>query len=350
VTFLFPFFVGGRVGGGRLSPNVARASSPGVVMDPRTMSRRIMPLPIPSRVAALAAILAIGGGCSKLPPPQAAASAPVQRPPILATTPMVAGPSTPAMASAEARALPVEPGPGWLGVSLSARTANEPGVLVSGVLRGSPAAVHGLEVGDVVVGVNDERVGSPEELSQLIARLGARGRANQMLLRQDESRLLGIQLAAKPGLEGQLRLGFLNLPAPELDGVAVAQGNVGPTLQALRGQVIVLEFWATWCGACRGLMPVLNDWHARLLAQGGLVLSITTDPLELATRSASELGLTYPVLSDPNGITATSYQAFAVPTLFVIDRAGVVRDVAVGYDRERLEALEALLARLASES
>ncbi len=210
--------------------------------------------------------------------------------------------------------------------------------------------MHGLEVGDVVLGVNDERVQSPEELSQRVSLLGARGRANLMLLRQNESRLLAVVLTENPGLEGQLRLGFVNLPAPELDGVAVAQGNVGPTLLALRGQVVVLEFWATWCGACRGLMPTLNDWHARLRAQGGLVLSITTDPLELATRSASELGLTYPVLSDPNGITATSYQAFAVPTLFVIDRAGVVRDVAVGYDRDRLEALEALLTRLASES
>lgn len=310
-----------------------------------------MPLPIPSRVAVLAFALGLGSACTGAPPAsypgQAPAPTPGRAAAVLADAP-VAAPA--AQAPVEQGGRPVQSAAGWLGVSLSARGAGEPGVLVSSVLRGSPAAVHGLEVGDVVLGVNDERVQSPEELSQRVSLLGARGRANLMLLRQNESRLLAVVLTENPGLEGQLRLGFVNLPAPELDGVAVAQGNVGPTLLALRGQVVVLEFWATWCGACRGLMPTLNDWHARLRAQGGLVLSITTDPLELATRSASELGLTYPVLSDPNGITATSYQAFAVPTLFVIDRAGVVRDVAVGYDRDRLEALEALLTRLASES
>jgi thiol-disulfide isomerase/thioredoxin len=240
--------------------------------------------------------------------------------------------------------------PGWLGVALTAQPTGRPGVVVSSVLRRSPAAVGGLEVGDVVVGVNDTRVNQPGELSQRVAELGAGERANLMVERAGAPRLLAVQLGENPGFEGQLRLGFVDANAPELEGVSVARGALGPTLGALRGRVVVLEFWATWCGACRALLPTLNAWQERYQPSGALVVSVTTDPVEKAARDAAELGLIYPVLSDPDGLTAQAYQAFALPTLFVIDRAGVVRDVSVGYDPQRIAEIEATVARLLSDS
>jgi thiol-disulfide isomerase/thioredoxin len=240
--------------------------------------------------------------------------------------------------------------PGWLGVALTAREPNQPGVLVSSVLRRSPAALGGLEVGDVVVGIGDTHVNDPGELSRRVAGLGAGQRVGLMVQREGSDRLLAVELAENPGLEGQLRLGFVDAGAPELEHVEVARGAVGSTLEGLRGRVVVLEFWATWCGACRALLPTLNEWHARYGANGGVVLSVTTDPVAKAARDAAELGLDYPVLSDPEGMTAQAYQAFALPTLFVIDRRGVVRDVSVGYDPLRIRELEATLARLLAES
>jgi peroxiredoxin len=240
--------------------------------------------------------------------------------------------------------------PGWLGVALTAQSAGRPGVVVSSVLRRSPAAVGGLEVGDVVVSVNDTRVNQPGELSQRVAELGAGERANLMVERAGAPRLLAVQLGENPGFEGQLRLGFVDAGAPEFEQVTVARGALGPTLAALRGRVVVLEFWATWCGACRALLPTLNAWHERYQPAGALVVSVTTDPVEKAARDAAELGLVYPVLSDPDGLTAQAYQAFALPTLFVIDRAGVVRDVSVGYDPRRIAEIEATVARLLSDS
>lgn len=244
---------------------------------------------------------------------------------------------------------PVE-APGWLGVALTARGPEQPGVLISSVLRRSPAAVGGLEVGDVVMGVNDARVNHPSELSQRVAELGAGGRANLMVERGGAPRLLAVQLGENPGFEGQLRLGFVDVGAPEFEHVEVASGALAPRLEALRGKVVVLEFWATWCGACRALLPTLNAWHERYQTGGATVVSVTTDPVEKAARDAVELGLSYPVLSDPDGLTAQAYQAFALPTLFVIDRQGVVRDVSVGYDPARIAQIEATLARLLSDS
>jgi peroxiredoxin len=249
-----------------------------------------------------------------------------------------------------AAARPVSVNPGWLGVALVAREPNQPGVMISSVLRRSPAALGGLEVGDVVLGIGDTRVNDPAELSRRVAQLGAGQRVSMMVQRSGSDRLLAVELADNPGLEGQLRLGFVDAGAPELERVEVARGAVGSTLEGLRGQVVVLEFWATWCGACRALLPTLNDWHARYRESGATVLSVTTDPVAKAARDAAELGLEYPVLSDPDGMTAQAYQAFALPTLFVIDRQGVVRDVSVGYDPLRIRELEATLARLIAET
>jgi thiol-disulfide isomerase/thioredoxin len=204
-------------------------------------------------------------------------------------------------------------------------------------------------VGDIVLGINAEPVSDPEQLSHRIAELGAGGRANLIVQRGAEQRLFALLLGKNPGFEGQLRLGFVGAPAPELSGVEVARGDAGPTLQALRGRVVVLEFWATWCSACRALQPTLNAWHDRYPAQQAQIVSVTIDSAVQAARDAAQLGLRYSVLSDPEGQTARLYQAFALPTLFVIDRAGVVREVSVGYDPARLRALEATVERLIAE-
>ena len=242
-----------------------------------------------------------------------------------------------------------DPAPGWLGVALSARSPDEAGAVVSNVLRRSPADAQGLQVGDIVLGINAEPVSDPEQLSQRIAALGAGGRANLIVQRGASKRLFAVELGRNPGFEGQLRLGFVGAPAPELSGVEVAQGDAGPTLQGLRGRVVVLEFWATWCAACRALQPTLNAWHDRYPALQAQIVSVTIDSAVQASRDAAQLGLRYSVLSDPEGQTARLYQAFALPTLFVIDRAGVVREVSVGYDPARLRALEATVERLIAE-
>jgi len=258
-------------------------------------------------------------------------------------------PNARSAAAATPAAVADSSGPGWLGVALSARLPDQPGAVVSNVLRRSPADAQGLQVGDIVLGINAEPVSDPEQLSSAIAALGAGGRANLIVQRGAEQRLFALELGNNPGFEGQLRLGFVGAPAPELAGVEVAQGDAGPTLRSMRGRVVVLEFWATWCGACRALQPTLNAWHDRYPARQAQIVSVTIDSALQAASDAAQLGLRYSVLSDPEGQTARLYQAFALPTLFVIDRAGVVREVSVGYDPARLRALEATVERLIAE-
>src|SRR5690606_28089862 len=121
-------------------------------------------------------------------------------------------------------------------------------------------------------------------------------------------------------------------------------------VSALRGKVVVLEFWASWCAVCRIMVPTINDWHARYSAQGVEVIGVTTDSVALASRTAFELRMKYPILSDHTGSTSEAYGAMALPTVFVLDKQGVVRDVMVGWSGARVMQLEALIERLVAES
>ena len=84
--------------------------------------------------------------------------------------------------------------------------------------------------------------------------------------------------------------------------------------------------------------------------QGAVLVGITTDSVPSADRTARELGMTYPVVSDLTGKTSAAFSANQLPTLFVVDRRGIVRDVMVGLSEARLEDLQALIEQLLSEA
>lgn len=108
-------------------------------------------------------------------------------------------------------------------------------------------------------------------------------------------------------------------------------------LQEQRGQVVLVNFWATWCGPCRQEMPHLNRLHERL-APAGLVLlglNIDDDRSKAATLARS-LGLRFPVLFDPERRVARAWDIASMPTTVLIGRDGRVRHVHRGY-RDGLE-------------
>ncbi len=103
-------------------------------------------------------------------------------------------------------------------------------------------------------------------------------------------------------------------------------------LAALRGKVVVVNFWATWCPPCVSEMPSLERLHRTLGPAGLAVLAVSTDEdaAELE-RFVAEQALTLPVLRDPGGrVAADAFRTTGYPETFVIDRAGVLLEHTVG--------------------
>jgi peroxiredoxin len=242
-----------------------------------------------------------------------------------------------------------DPSRGWLGVELEPAALDEAGARVLRTVPHSPAAKQGLLPGDLIQRLDNEPIQAPADVVRVVSGRAAGARLGVTLKRQGADRLLSITLGAAPEQDEIFRMSFVDQPAPAFELLQTATGSLTPTLQAQRGQVVVIEFWAPWCVACRALIPHMNQLHAQYASRGLRVVGITTDPVPRAASAAHQLGLEYPVLSDESGKTTIAYQARAIPSVFVIDRSGTVRDVMVGFDAERLPRFTALVERLVAE-
>ena len=111
-------------------------------------------------------------------------------------------------------------------------------------------------------------------------------------------------------------------PAPDIE-LPPLGGGPERSLDDWRGQVVVLNFWASWCEPCRDESPLLERWHRRISKRGGTVLGIDVlDVTSDARAFIEEFGLTYPHLRDRDGSSQEEFGTVAYPETFVIDRAG----------------------------
>lgn len=127
---------------------------------------------------------------------------------------------------------------------------------------------------------------------------------------------------ASSGLAGQ--------PAPDFVLKSVSGENL--RLSEYRGDVVMINFWATWCGPCRQEMPLLNELYMRYQRVGFNLLGVNIDDdSRRAVKMVEDLGVNFPVLFDEAKIVSKLYQVDAMPVTILIDREGTVRYVHHGY-------------------
>ena len=122
--------------------------------------------------------------------------------------------------------------------------------------------------------------------------------------------------------------GFL---APEIELALIAGGKA--SLQDYSGKIVLLNFWASWCPPCRSEMPAMQQVYESYRDEGLEVVAVNMTHQDSLSDVQSFLNiyqLTFPVMLDMRGESALKYQVRALPTTFLIDRAGVIREVVVG--------------------
>jgi peroxiredoxin len=143
---------------------------------------------------------------------------------------------------------------------------------------------------------------------------------------------------ASSGLAGQ--------PAPDFALKSSSGKNL--RLSEYRGDVVMVNFWATWCGPCRQEMPLLDELYSRYQRVGFILLGVNIDDNSTkAMDMVSELGVNFPVLFDSRKEVSKLYQVEAMPVTVLIDREGTVRYVhhgyKPGYEDKYLDQIRSLL-------
>ncbi len=160
------------------------------------------------------------------------------------------------------------------------------------------------------------------------------------------SKLVLSGLVALAAVSASAALDLVGRPAPDFALKSASGENL--RLSEYRGDVVMINFWATWCGPCRQEMPLLDALYTRYQRVGFQLLGVNIDDDSgKAMGMVEELGVSFPVLFDAQKSVSRQYQVEAMPVTVIVDRNGTVRHIhqgyKPGYEEQYLTEIRALL-------
>ena len=139
-------------------------------------------------------------------------------------------------------------------------------------------------------------------------------------------------------------------PAPALSLPSLEDAATPVTMAGLKGNVVYVDFWASWCVPCRLSMPALDGMYQRHKARGFAVVGVNKDAtVAEARRFLARVPVTFKLVSDPADAAARGFDVKAMPSGYLVDRKGVVRHVHRGFTAETGAALEREIDSLLKE-
>jgi peroxiredoxin len=121
------------------------------------------------------------------------------------------------------------------------------------------------------------------------------------------------------------------------------------TAASLKGKVVIVDFWASWCAPCKEEMPVLQRLHKKYGPKGLVVVGVSVDNDASNVKGfLKKLGVSFPIVHDAKHAVSERYSPPTMPSSYIVDRKGIVRHVHKGFragDAKKMEAeVKALLA------
>lgn len=229
----------------------------------------------------------------------------------------------------------------WLGVAIERGNA---GVFIRDVIPDTPAQAADLRKGDEILAINDIKINSPEQLIQTIQTFGVGNDVIVRFIRSGHLQDKKIKLQARPDELALLRKKIVDRPSPAFD-LPVVFGPAAGSLAKLKDKVLLIEFWATWCPACRAThhrLSTLQKKHGQRL----VVLGISDEDASTQMYYAKSNQIGFTLLEDQAGKAQSAFFVNAIPQVVVIDRAGKVIFATIGageYLEEAISVAERLL-------
>ena len=128
--------------------------------------------------------------------------------------------------------------------------------------------------------------------------------------------------------------------------LAMADGKP-VSLASLRGNVVYVDFWASWCVPCKRSFPWMNALHERHRGEGFAIVAINVDKRRPdAERFLRDVPATFPVVFDAAGATPAAFDVKGMPSSYLIDRNGIVVAIEEGFHDDHVAALEARIRAL----
>jgi len=140
----------------------------------------------------------------------------------------------------------------------------------------------------------------------------------------------------------------LGMPAPAIN-LPLLSGNGSMELSSLRGKVVYLDFWASWCGPCRQSLPELEKLRTKYAGEFEVfAINLDEKPAD-GLKFLEKYPVSYPVVSDAAGRFPEMFKVKGMPTSYVLDRDGNLRFVHEGYRSGDAKKIESIVQQLVAE-
>lgn len=243
---------------------------------------------------------------------------------------------------------------GWLGVGLKEITKAESKqfgyshALVEITIVGAetPAKTAGIETGDIIVSMNGQYLNG---VNDLIARVKATQPGTEITLQRikgDKEESVIVLLGLRPDDANVFNRMYLQKAAEPIDIITI-DTKEKIDLAAHKGKVVMLDFWATWCGPCIASIPAISKLSTTYKDQGLEVIGISNEELPDIRKFVRRTPVPYTMATYSADPKAKKYFVSALPTVYLIDKKGVVREIIVGSGTK--DELESKIIALLNE-